>query len=235
MSQLLFERVERKYLIDDRQFCALMPALKPHVEEDKYPDYMVHNLYYDTENYFLIRTSLEKPTFKEKLRLRCYGTPAPNGNCFVELKKKYKGIVYKRRLELPLTQAYSWLEKGHLPLPEDLTCQEITWARNYWDLSPKMILIYRRTAYHFNENPNLRITFDSEILWRNSDFDLTLPVFGSELLPSGQHLIELKVPDAMPIWLGRLFSELEIFPHSYSKYGQAYLMMMKNRTKKKEM
>ena len=67
--------------------------------------------------YRLIRASLEKPAYKEKLRLRSYGVTEPGGEVFLELKKKYKGIVYKRRITLPEDAAGEFIA-GRAPLCE---------------------------------------------------------------------------------------------------------------------
>lgn len=222
MSQLIFQRVERKYLVNEGQYRALLQALDEHMEEDRYSDYQIHNLYYDTGDHYLIRTSLDKPAYKEKLRLRCYGVPAWDSACFVELKKKYQGVVYKRRLELTLDQACRWLDRRE-PLAE--ACQisrEIEWARDYYPLVPQMALLYHRLAFHGREDPDLRLTFDDSIRWRDWDLDLTHPMAGRDLLAPGQRLMELKVPGAMPLWLAGLLSELAIYPASFSKYGRAY-------------
>ena len=222
MSQLILQRVERKYLVDEGQYLALSQALAGPMEEDRYSDYLIHNIYYDAGDDALIRASLDKPVYKEKLRLRCYGQPAWDGPCFVELKKKFRGVVYKRRLELTLDQARRWLDRRE-PLAEE--CQisrEIEWVRDFYPLAPRMVLIYHRLAFHGREDPDLRLTFDDGIRWRDWDLDLTHPAAGRDLLTPGQRLMELKVPGAMPLWLSGLLSELAVYPASFSKYGRAY-------------
>lgn len=231
MSQLIFERVERKYLVDDRQFQVLCQALETRMEEDRYSDYMIHNIYYDTDDYYLIRTSLERPAYKEKLRLRCYGKPSWDGPCFVELKKKYQGVVYKRRLELGLDEARSWLDQGRPLCADSQIGREIAWTRDRWQLKPKMALTYHRLALHGIENPELRVTFDDDIRWRDWDLDLTHPMDGPCLLVPGQRLMELKVPGALPLWLAELLDRLEVYAVSFSKYGRAYETLMKQTSK----
>jgi hypothetical protein len=226
MSQMIFQRVEKKYLVNDSQYAALRSVLAQYMVEDKYSDYQINNIYYDTDDYYLIRTSLEKPKYKEKLRLRCYGRPTPDSTCFVELKKKLKGVVYKRRIELPLGMATSWLERDSALSPDTQIAREISWFKNLYDLKPKMMLTYHRLAYHGKDDPELRLTFDDDIRWRTWNLDLTLPMDGSEILAPGQRLMELKTLGAMPLWLARELERLEIWPVSFSKYGRAYQTLM---------
>lgn len=231
MSQLVFQRVERKYLVDDRQYQALRLSLPEWMEADKYSDYMIHNLYYDTPDDYLIRTSLDKPVYKEKLRLRCYGEPSGSSPCFAELKKKYRGVVYKRRLELTLDQACRWLNRGE---PLESPCQisrEIDWFLAHYRPVPKVVLTYHRLACHGREDPELRLTFDDDVRWRSWDLDLTRPIDGYPLLAPGQRLMELKVPDAIPLWLVHLLNRLEIRPATFSKYGRAYQQLKQQELK----
>jgi hypothetical protein len=226
MSQMIFQRVEKKYLLEDSQYRALTQTLAQYMVEDKYSDYQIGNIYYDTDDYYLIRTSLEKPKYKEKLRLRCYGRPTGDSSCFVELKKKYQGVVYKRRLELPIDQAAAWLNRSG-PMPENTQIgREIAWFQHLYGLKPKMMLTYHRLAYHGKDDPELRLTFDDDIRWRTWDLDLTRPMDGPALLPPGQRLMELKTLGAMPLWLAHELERLEIWPASFSKYGRAYQALM---------
>jgi SPX domain protein involved in polyphosphate accumulation len=231
MSQMIFQRVEKKYLVSDAQYQALTQTIAQYMVEDKYSDYQINNIYYDTDDYYLIRTSLEKPKYKEKLRLRCYGRPTGDSTCFVELKKKYKGVVYKRRLELPLNLATRWLERDTAVSPDTQIAREIAWFKDLYHLKPKMMLTYHRLAYHGKDDPELRLTFDDEIRWRNWNVDLSIPMDGPSLLAPGQRLMELKTLGAMPLWLAHELERLEIWPVSFSKYGRAYETLMTQETK----
>jgi hypothetical protein len=231
MSQMIFQRVEKKYLVSDAQYQALTQTIAQYMVEDKYSDYQINNIYYDTDDYYLIRTSLEKPKYKEKLRLRCYGRPTADSTCFVELKKKYKGVVYKRRLELPLNLATRWLERDTAVSPDSQIAREIAWFRDLYELKPKMMLTYHRLAYHGKDDPELRLTFDDEIRWRSWNLDLSIPMDGPALLSPGQRLMELKTLGAMPLWLAHELERLEIWPVSFSKYGRAYETLMTQETK----
>ena len=71
--QNCFERYEKKYFLSPEQQRQLLQAIGSHVKMDFYGRYTISNLYYDTPDWRLIRTSLEKPIYKEKLRVRSYG------------------------------------------------------------------------------------------------------------------------------------------------------------------
>ncbi|MEL7568589.1 MAG: polyphosphate polymerase domain-containing protein [Dehalobacterium sp.] len=221
--QNIFERYEKKYLMDEQQYQALTNFLQGPMTANEYGRYTICNIYFDTPDYRLIRTSIEKPVYKEKLRLRSYGVPQNEDTVFVELKKKFKGIVYKRRVPMTLSEAGEYLNRGKQPNKPGQIIKEIDWFRNFYQcVIPKLYLAYDRIAMESREDPDLRITFDTNIRWRESVLDLSKGVWGSTLLGEGQHLMEIKIPGSMPLWLSRGLTELKIFPTPYSKYGNCY-------------
>lgn len=227
-NQETFKRYEIKYIVDSEQYDQLMEHLEGKFLIDQYGRVIINNIYYDTPDFQLIQRSLEKPVYKEKLRLRSYGTPKDGEMVFVELKKKYKGIVYKRREKMELSQADAYLRKVEQPPKGTQITREIDWfLKSYPKLQPAMYISYSRIAMHGVDNPNLRITFDKDILWRVDQLNLKQGVYGNLILEPGQQLMEIKIPAAMPLWLSHLLDELGIYPSSFSKYGRGYLEYMK--------
>lgn len=223
--QNVFQRKEVKYLLTKEQKEALLPILYEHMRPDDFPHSSILNLYYDTPDYYLIRHSLEKPKYKEKLRIRCYGVPDAQTQAFLEIKKKTKGIVYKRRESLPYDQALSYLN-GNGEGSNSQIFRELDWMLQYYkELRPRVFLSYERDSLKGKKDPNLRLTLDQEIRWRTKKLDLRLGTEGEALLQEGQTLMEIKIPNAMPLWLAEALSELSIFPVSFSKYGRAYERM----------
>lgn len=221
--QWSFQRVEKKYLMTKEQFEQLMTALEPHVVPDDYPVSTICNIYYDTPDYLLIQRSIEKPNYKEKFRLRSYGVPEPDSPIFMEIKKKYNGIVYKRRVRTTAAEAQRYLAGGPVPSCNDKQImKEIHWFCRRYPLQPGMFLAYDRWAYRGREDKNLRITFDRNIRYRIDDLDLTHGDYGTRLLPEDNVLMEIKIPGAAPLWLAHILSELGIFSNSFSKYGRCY-------------
>jgi len=221
-SIMTFKRVEKKYLLSQEKYNALWELMSAHLMPDKFHHSTVCSIYYDNENYSLIRQSLEKPVFKEKLRVRSYNTPSPDGEVFIELKKKFKGVVYKRRVAMPCAQASDYLA-GRIPPPlNDVTMNEIDWFIKENKVLPKVFIGCDRYAYVALDNPELRITFDKELRWREDRLDLTLGSDGELLTAPGDVLMEIKIPGAAPMWLARMLSDLEVFPTSFSKYGTAF-------------
>ena len=220
----IFKRVEKKYMLTKEQYEYIREALADHMHEDKYSDSMIRNIYFDNEIDELIETSLQKPVYKEKLRLRAYGDPTLDSTVFFEIKKKYEGIVYKRRVSMKLWEAYDYLKTGRIPDYVDGNIpKEIDYMVNRYHLEPKAYIGYHRIALTDNEDPNLRITFDDNIVSRYSDIRLESKKEGKQLLPEGHYLMEIKVPGAMPMWLARILSEGQIFSHSFSKIGTAHV------------
>lgn len=220
-TQLSFQRYEKKYMMTAGQYEALWAELSPRLRPDEYFSSTVCSLYYDTDDYSLIRHSIQKPVYKEKLRLRSYGIPNDASPVFVELKKKFKGIVYKRRIELEKAQAENWLDGG--PAPDDSQIsREIDWVLNRYELSPKIIICCDREAWVDKENSELRFTFDKNIRYREDQLDLSFGSQGRLLLEDGSVLMEIKMPETSPLWLAELLSRHKVFPAGFSKYGKSY-------------
>lgn len=229
-NKTFFERYEKKYIITSEQKNALLSELKNDIGEDEYSYSTVCNIYFDTPNFLLIRNSIEKPIYKEKLRLRCYNEPNESSTAFIELKKKYNGVVFKRRIALDYLSAYNYLVNNIIPdCKNEQIFKEIDYFKNYYEnISPAMFLSYDRAALFLKSNPEIRLTFDTNITYRTNDLDLLKGVYGNRLINSDKYILEIKIPNAFPIELSRLFSKLNIYPSSYSKYGNAYIQTMKN-------
>ncbi len=220
--QGVFKRYEKKYLLTSEQQERLMRAFQGRFQADSYGQHTICNIYFDTEDFNLIRTSIQKPVYKEKLRLRSYGTPDDGDTVYLELKKKYKGVVYKRRIALPLLEAQHYLTTGSLPNRAEQILREIDWFMGHYHPVPKAYIAYDRVAMFGTEDSELRVTFDTNIRCRASVLDLCKGTWGTQLLPPDTTLMELKIPGAMPLWLSHTLSKNEIFPASYSKYGTYY-------------
>lgn len=220
-----FRRYEYKYMMTEAQAKVIMTEIGDRLEPDAYPVSKIHNLYYDTPDYRLIRTSLEQPVYKEKLRLRSY---AEEDKAFVELKKKYDGVVYKRRVALPLPDAGSWLAgEGHCP--DSQIGREVEAARKrYQCLQPVIYLAYDRQSWKGRENPGFRLTFDCNIRCRWENWNLQNDENTRLILPEGMVLMELKLTDSIPLWMTRVLTQQKIYKTSFSKYGTAYLQRRMN-------
>ncbi len=221
-DQGVFKRYEKKYLLTDYQYKLLRERLAQYMEEDSYGLHTINNIYYDTDDYRLIRESLAKPVYKEKLRLRSYGTPTSDGKVFLEIKKKFDGVVYKRRVSMNLDEAYKYVGRGKQPSHTSQITREIDWFLKSYELAPKVFIAYDRIALFGKEDADLRITFDTNIRWREENLDLSKGSNGRQLLQPGQILMEIKIPGVMPLWMSHMLDELNIRSTSFSKYGTCY-------------
>lgn len=227
MAELIFKRTEQKYLLDAAQTAAFRVAMGLHMAPDRYATSAIRNLYYDTPDYRLIRRSLEKPAYKEKLRLRAYGDVCPETKVFLEMKKKYAGIVYKRRLSLKEQAATRYMADPQARLDKTQIGREIDYFKDFYpDLAPRVYLSYDRQSWR-SEDGMLRITMDWNIQYRTEALDLKQPCWGEQLLEPGQTLVEIKAPGTMPMWLVRTLSENRIRQFSFSKYGTVYMRLLR--------
>lgn len=227
-DQIVFRRYEMKYLMTKWQRDQLLKKMETYMMADRFGHSEIRNLYYDTDSYQLIRASMERPTYKEKLRLRSYGQVNSSSQVFAELKKKYMGVVYKRRISADYSDALRYL-RGESPFPDCQIGREIAYTfLHYGCPEPKVFLAYDRDAFCERGGGELRITFDEDIRCRTNQLTLAGDSFGIPLMASDQVLMELKTPDALPMWLVRALSDMEIRKGSFSKYGSAYAQIIRN-------
>ena len=199
--QCCFERYERKYRLTKAQQRLILNGMRNHMKADNYGRYTICNIYYDTDDWRLVRASIEKPVYKEKLRVRSYGVQDDDGKVFVELKKKYDGVVYKRRIITAPETAKELLD-GKLPVESfGQIGREIKWFQSFYSAVPKVFIGYDRLAFAGIEQPELRITFDTDIRYRTTELDLRLGDHGALILPHDEVLMEIKLPGVCPIWL----------------------------------
>ena len=220
--QSSFKRCEKKYLLTEAQYRAVRLGMAPFMKPDAYPVYSVSNVYYDTDRYDLIRASLEKPVYKEKLRLRSYGVPGSCDEVFIEIKKKFDDVVYKRRITMTMRDAALYLSGARRGDGSQIG-RELDWFLRFYRPEPKVFIAYDREAYASADGGELRLTFDSALRVRAVDLDLRSGDHGVPLMDKDLVLMEIKIPGVCPLWLSRLLNELQIFPTSFSKYGKAYL------------
>ncbi len=223
----VFRRRELKFLLDNNQRQEIERLLAQRMVPDKFGRSTICNLYYDTPDYRLIRRSLEKPIYKEKLRLRSYGRVAPGVDVFLEMKKKYKGIVYKRRIRVTQEQGMAFMNRA-APLPEDSQiARELIYFRDFYEnLAPRVYLCYDRQAWYDPVDKGFRMTLDRNIRYRTEDLSLSAPEEGRLLLPPELYLLEVKASGGVPLWLTDHLSRAGIYKQSFSKYGKAYLQLL---------
>lgn len=225
--QAVFRRCELKYLISQSQKQRILVNMAPYMVLDHFGRTDIRNLYFDTPTYRLIRRSLEKPDYKEKLRLRSYGQVKADDQVFAEVKKKFQGVVYKRRIGLPLHEALGWLCHRQCPRSEGQIAREIDYFLDYYGpLQPTVFLSYTREAYYCRSGGDFRLTFDDSIRCRLDDLSLESGTQGTSILPEGMVLMELKCPGAIPLWMVDILSRERIYKTSYSKYGTAYTTLI---------
>lgn len=230
MIGYVFKRYEMKYLLTEKQYETVKAAFCDRLVPDRFAKTTIQSLYYDTSDDRLIRASLEKPTFKEKLRLRCYGLNDCDKDVFVEMKRKYDGVVYKRRITCKELQAQAVLKGAS----DTQIGKELEYfARFYGELYPKMLIIYDREAFCSKQGEDqglwqgdgqgdLRITFDTNIRYRTDNLNFYSSLSGKKLPTNGKILMEIKTGTALPLWLCAVLDRERIYKTTFSKYGTAY-------------
>lgn len=221
--QMTFKRYELKYMLNQEQKEQILQNMEAHMKLDQYGRTTIRNIYFDTDTYRLIRRSLEKPAYKEKLRVRSYGPASGEDPVFVELKKKYDQVVYKRRLVCPEVEAMQYFGSGH-PLPDHSQIgNEIRYFWEYYGtLHPVVFLSYEREAYYSLDRSDFRVTFDENILYREKDLSLGSKIYGTPILEEGQTLMEIKTAGGIPLWMSEALTENHLYKTTFSKYGAAY-------------
>ncbi len=233
----VFRRYELKYLLTYEQRETVLRGIAPYMQLDGYGRTTIRNVYLDDDSYRLIRRSIEKPAYKEKIRVRSYGRASEDSTVFVELKKKYDGVVYKRRIGLPEKCAMEWVRGQRVaPIDTQITREIDYFMSLYAPLRPSVFLSYEREAFYERDGGDFRITFDDNIIARQSDISLTADIFGRQILPEGRVLMEIKCSGAIPLWMVEILSRERIYKTPFSKYGRAYgdFIFPELKTKTKE-
>ena len=242
MAIEVFNRYEKKYFLDEESYQYIIKNIEAYMKPDKHSKggemYNIANIYYDTESDDLIARSIEQPPYKEKLRLRSYGVPDLNDKVFLEIKKKYEGLVNKRRTKIRLKDAYNLVEKGIDPPEEDFinkqVLNEIKYLLSRKKLVPKLYLTYDRRAYFAIDDDDFRVTFDKNIRARREDVRLEAGNHGELLVDNDKWLMEIKSSKGAPLWFVKILSEGGIYPRSFSKYGTEYTKYINNKRIKGE-
>jgi len=221
--QSIFKRYEKKYLVTEKQCNAFKGILAQYMIPDQYGEYLVQNLYYDTENWDVIRASIEKPIYKEKMRLRCYGIANDDSTFYLELKKKYEGVVYKRRIAIPSESLTGGSVRNIVSTTPSQISREFDFYMQSNEVSEKIYIAYQRLAFAGLDDTGLRVTFDSDIRFRLDDLCFSNSNAGEATIPEGKMVMEIKTLGGMPLWMASALSENEIFPISFSKFGICYV------------
>lgn len=224
----IFQRVEKKYLLTAEQREQLLSLISHRLTPDIHGVSTICSLYLDTPTFLLVRNSIQAERYKEKLRLRSYGIQQDDGKVFLEIKKKYKGVVYKRRISATLKQAMDYIYNG-IPLGDSQILREIDYAmRFYGQPKPAVMLCYEREAFYVVDAPALRLTLDSNVRYRTTELTPKAGLDGKCILPQDKDFIlEFKTDAAMPLWLAQAFEQCKIYPSSFSKYANAYRDLLK--------
>ena len=220
--QNVFSRNEKKYLITQAQADQLIEVLADNMKRDIYGEYWVQNLYFDTENWDIIQTSMEKPYYKEKIRLRCYGMPETTDRMFLEFKKKCSGVVHKRRLPILPTDISEYSIDEILSKDNSQIAKELAYHIHRTGVIEKFYISYYRQAFAGINDEGLRLTIDSNISYRLDTLCFTEPHVGCPILGPSTFLLEIKTPLSIPLWLAHLLCKLGIFSTSFSKYAACF-------------
>lgn len=227
-----FRRIEKKYIINKFQYELIKEGIKERMDADEHGKSTICNLYLDTNNYFLIRRSLEKPVYKDKVRIRSYNLANLESEVYLEVKKKYAGVVGKRRIKAKLAEVYQCLENiDNIPKKESQVSKELAYYFKYYDLHPTAYITYDREAFYAKQDKGFRITFDSNIKARTYDLSLDKGIYGETIFDEEMKLMEIKTLGGIPMWFTKLMSELKIYPGHFSKYGATYLKLIQGETK----
>lgn len=224
---MIFKRKEKKYLLTKADYERLLPIIKDKLVPDKHGRSTLCSLYLDTPDFLLIRNSIDAVSYKEKLRIRSYGVPDDDKNLFFEIKKKYKGVVYKRRVSMTRKTAFDYIESGVMPMDTQIMREIDYLMKFYRQPKPNVCILCEREAYFASENPDIRLTFDENLRYRHGFPDKENINEGTPITEDGIYILEIKTPGAMPLWLAGALSECKIYPRSFSKYAHAYYDIIK--------
>lgn len=221
MYNKCFQRIEEKYLLSEAQKRDFLACTRNKIVRDKHFRSSMRNVYFDTKDFLLAKRSIEKPIFKHKFRVRSYDDPQKCNEVFLEMKAKYQGVSYKRRIRMSYAKYQKYIKTRELD-SDNLIWREIDYYFHYYELCPMLYIAYDRESYAGSRESELRITFDANLRSRQSDLDLVNDDGTQKYFEQKTYIMEIKTALALPIWLIGVLEDLEIRPTSFSKYGQIY-------------
>lgn len=222
-----FRRVEKKYILSKEEYEKVKKEINKYMVEDEYGKSTICNIYLDSSNYDLVYNSISKPIYKDKVRLRSYNTPKLTDNVYLEIKRKYDGVVSKRRIGIKLIDFYEYLKNPNsINSSNRQVKKEIDYYFKFYKLKPVMFISYDRRAYYDKNNRDFRITFDNNILAREENLRLEKGVYGTNIFEKNKYIMEIKTLGTMPVWLVKLLNEFKISPAGFSKYGEGYTQLV---------
>lgn len=224
---MIFKRYEKKYLLNKNEYANLMSVIREKLVPDAHGKNTLCSLYLDTPDFLLIRNSIDAISYKEKLRLRSYGAPGQEGTIYFEIKKKYKKVVYKRRVSMTPEQAVEYIESGDMPFDSQIMREIDYLMKFYRQPKPNVCILCEREAFFAEENSDVRLTFDQNLRYRYGFPTLENINEGAPIIDKDKYILEIKTPGAMPLWLASALSACKIYPRSFSKYAHAYFDIMK--------
>ncbi len=224
---MIFKRYEKKYLLNKEEYEKLTSVIKEKLVPDIHGKSTLCSLYLDTPDFLLIRNSIDAISYKEKLRLRSYGAPQQDKTLFFEIKKKYKRVVYKRRVSMTPEQAVAYIESGEMPFDSQIMREIDYLMKFYRQPKPNVCILCEREAFFAKEGADVRLTFDQNLRYRYGFPTQDDIQKGTPIIDGDQYILEIKTPGAMPLWLANALSECKIYPRSFSKYAHAYFDIIK--------
>lgn len=232
MPKMVFKRREKKLLLTGEQFRSVKEKITEHgMVYDDYcvngSTYSIYNVYYDDPYSSVIRRSVAHPKFKEKFRVRAYSVPKNDDDLvYLEIKRKIKGVVVKRRVGMSYKEAKEFLSDGTLPNKDKYldkrVLKEIQYYFSVYSVSPAVFISYDRIAFFDSKDPEFRVTFDRNIQTRRFDLSLSKGAYGEQLLGENEVLMEIKISGAIPKWFTDILAEEKIYISGFSKYGNEY-------------
>ena len=219
---MIFKRYEKKYRLNTEEYQQFMSIVRDKLVQDIHGRNTICSLYLDTPDYLLIRNSIDAVSYKEKLRLRSYGVPNDEKKIFFEIKKKYKGVVYKRRVSMLKNDAFEYIEIGDPPFDSQIMREIDYLMKFYRQPKPNVCILCEREAFFSIDDENVRLTFDENLRYRIGFPNAENINEGTPIVKDGEYIMEIKTPGAMPLWLAHALSECKIYPAKFSKYAHAY-------------
>ncbi|PAV30485.1 VTC domain-containing protein [Virgibacillus profundi] len=235
MAIEIFRRREQKYLITKEQYQELIMQIAPYMRSDKFGidgRYTVSTLYFESSDHKIYFETKNKLKYRQKLRLRVYNDTDLNSTAFFEVKQKHKKVVNKRRMLIPLHEAYRYLDEkedslDYYETSNPQVLKEIDYFRKLYQLDPEMVVSYDRHALHCTDDPDLRITFDLNLRCRKDNLLLEHGPHGVNFIDDDLVVLEVKVNDSVPLWLTRILQNINCEQRSASKFCTS-LELLKN-------
>lgn len=229
-------KIIAKYELTYGQYSQLRKVGYSHLVEAPAGVHGLSALYFDTDDFELIREFQTDGPYQELFRMRTSEVLMKESLVSMEIIKRFEGRASQRHVLIPYVNAQSYLLDYRQYVNEQSIEAQISREIEYLvggkSLAPKVVISSDRLIMNCTKKVPLEVEFDFNIRWRTSDFDLRKGNYGEFVDPTLNVLMTIKSDGSYPGWFSELLQQLDVQPSTFSSLMVTYQEHLFNKENK---